>query len=96
MMPLRDRLEVAGVSIPCYVGRGSAGLPADDEQQIINRDRLVVITEPGVLPAAVSADATTPAKVTYQGKTWDPLTTQLTHQRHGRPHHVSVVIGRTT
>lgn len=96
MIPLRDRLEVAGVSIPCYVGRGSAGLPADDEQQIINRDRLVVITEPGVLPADVSADATTPAKVTYQGKTWDPLTTQITHQRHGRAHHVSVVIGRTT
>lgn len=96
MMPLRDRLEVAGVAIPCYVGRGTAGTPENDGQQIINRDRLVVITEPGALPADVSADATTPAKVTYQGKTWDPLTTQLTHQRHGRDHHVSVVIGRTT
>lgn len=96
MMPLRDRIDVDGTQIPCYVGRGTAGLPTDDGQQIVNRDRLVVITEPDALPEEVSADATTPAKVTYQGKTWDPLTTQITHQRHGRDHHASVVIGRTT
>ena len=95
MMPLRDRIEVAGAPLPCYVGRGTAGLPTDDGQQIVNRDRLVVITAPGALPADVSADATTPAQVTYQEKIWHPLTTQLTHQRHGRDHHVSVVIGRT-
>lgn len=95
MIPLRDRIDVAGESIPCYVGRGAAGTPTDDGEQIVNRDRLVVITEPGALPAAVSADAETPAQVTYQGKVWNPLTTQITHQRHGRDHHVSVVIGRT-
>ena len=96
-----DSIEVVpGTGMPPVTVRAHVGRPRsstrEDGPGIAVLDHLVILTQPGALPESLSVGSGAGATVNYQGRTWRPISTQITHRVHGRDHHTSVTVEAET
>lgn len=101
-VPLEDTVTVrladgTPVDVAAHVGRPTMGTPSSDGPgALVAVDRLVILTDPGALPPSLTVGAVDVARVEYQGRMWDAVTTQLTRRVHGDDHHTSVIVQAAT